>query len=82
MIPFLSSLIFFGIPVGTFIWFVVSLCRYISAKWQNRKLPCTFPDKEIKHRKDMLILSAILAIPLVIVIGGILAALLSAVSYM
>lgn len=82
MIPYLFGLLFFCIPVGTFIWFVVSLCRYISAKWQNRKHPCTVPDKKVKHRKDMLILSALVFVPLFVVIGGILAALLSAIAYM
>ena len=74
--------LFFAIPTILIVLFGFSLYRYISAKKQNKVVPGTFSDDEIRKRKIWLIVSAIIAGALAVVVIGFIALLFMAVAFM
>lgn len=75
-------IIFYGIPVAALVFFVVSLCRFISAKSKNKKEPGAFSAEEMKTRKMLLIISALIVGVLVAVVIAFIAVLSMAVMHM
>jgi hypothetical protein len=76
MVGFLYSLIVTLLPLGTIVFFIVSLVRYVRGK----KAGCA--EAEMKRRKVLLVVSAILMGVLVASIIGIIALLYMAIAYM
>lgn len=78
----LYDIFFFAIPIILIALFGVSLYRYISAKKQNKAVPGTFSDAEIRKRKIMLIALSIIAGVLAVIVLGFIALLFMAVAFM
>ena len=76
MVGFLYSLIVTLLPLGTVVFFIVSLVRYVRGK----KAGCE--EAEMKRRKVLLVVSAILMGVLVASVIGIIALLYMAIAYM
>ena len=76
------DILFFGIPTALLVLFGISLYRYLFAKKQNKKVPGTVSEEEMKNRKITLsILSVIVGVFTVIVVGF-MALLFMAVAFM
>ena len=61
------------IPVAMLVFFIVSLCRFVSAKKKNRQVPGTFDKNQIMIRTIVLVVSSVLVlVPLALMIGIIL----------
>ena len=75
MVGFLYSLIVTLLPLGTIVFFIVSLVRYVRGK----KAGCV--ETEMKRRKVLLVVSAILMGVLVASVVGIIALLYMAIAY-
>ncbi len=67
-------LIFFGIPIGALIWFIVSLILFFRTDKSNAKLR--------KKRLILLIISAVTAGVLVLSVASIMIMLMFAISHM
>ena len=67
-------LIFFGIPIGALIWFIVSLILFFRTDKSNAKLR--------KERLILLIISAVTAGVLVLSVASIMIMLMFAISHM
>ena len=78
----LYDILFFGIPIILIILFGISLYRYLSAKKQNKEMPGSFSDSEIKKRKVMLIILSAIAGVLSVIVIGFIGLLFMAVAYM
>lgn len=76
MVGFLYSLIVTLLPLGTIVFFIVSLVRYVSGKKAG------YAEAEMKRRKVLLVVSAILMGVLVASVIGIIALLYMAIAYM
>ena len=74
--------LFFAIPTAALIAFVVSLCRYFSAKKKNILSPGTYAADELKKRKTALIVWGIIAGILVAMVVGIIVLLFTAIAFM
>lgn len=79
---FMLYIIFHGTPIVLLGWFILSLCRYLIAKRQNRQEPGRFSADEIKQRRFMLILSGSMLAAFFLVIFGFIAMLYNSVAYM
>lgn len=77
-----SIIIFYGIPIAAITFFIVSLCRFVSAGCRNKKEPGTFSVEEMKNRKWLLIISSLIAGVLLAVIIAFVAIISMAVIYM
>lgn len=51
--------VFLSVPLAAVAWFVVSLCQYALATTRNNRMPGLYPERVVKMRKYMLILSSI-----------------------
>ena len=78
----LYDILFFAIPILLIALFGVSLYRYVSAKKQNKAVPGTFSDAEIKKRKIMLIVLSVIAGILAVIVIGFIALLFMAIAFM
>ena len=78
----LYDIIFFAIPIILIALFGISLYRYISEKKQNKSVPGTFSNAEIKKRKIMLIVLSVIAGVLAVIVLGFIALLFMAVAFM
>ena len=78
----LYDILFFAIPAIIIALLGVSIYRYVSAKRKNKLTPGTVSAEEMKKRKILLIVSAIIAGALVIVVIGFIALLFLAVAFM
>ena len=76
------DLLFFTVPVGILVFFVISLCRYLSARKQEREIPGSVEAQDLKNRKAMLIVSAVMAGVLLVVTIGLIVLLYMAVAFM
>ena len=74
--------LYFAIPVAAIIFFVVSLCMYLSAKKQNKRQPGSVSSQTIKNRKILLIVSSVIAGVLVTILIAFIALLFMAVAFM
>ena len=82
MVSFLYDLFYLGTPVAVLVLFVISLCRYLSAKKRNKAEPGRVSDTDLKKRRIMLIVSAALLGVLVAIVIALAALLSMAVAYM
>lgn len=78
----MASVIFFGSPIVFLVWFILSLCRYLIAKRQNKQCPGHFSADEIKQRKFMLILSGAVLGTFFLVVFSFIAMVYTSVAYM
>lgn len=78
----LYDILFFAVPTILIVLFGISLYRYISARNQNRAVPGTYSDAEIKNRKMMLLVTAVIAGVLAVVVIGFIVILFMAVAFM
>ena len=58
---YLIQFLYYAIPVAAVAFFVVSLCRFLSARKRNRIQPGSVSPKEMNTLKWMLIVSAVIA---------------------
>lgn len=79
---YLMEFLYFAIPVAAIIFFVVSLCMYLSAKKQNKRQPGSVSSQTIKNRKILLIVSSVIAGVLVTILIAFIALLFMAVAFM
>lgn len=75
----LNFIIFYGIPLATLVFFVVSLFRFVYAKIRNKRESGCYTVEEIKERKVLLIVSSVIAGVLVGVLIAFIAVLSMAV---
>lgn len=73
---------FFAIPVAAIIFFLISLCSFLSAKKKIKLQPDSIHMQEFKTRKLMMIISSIVAGVLVTVVICFCILLASAITYM
>lgn len=78
----LYDIFFFAIPIVLIALFGICLYRYLSAKKQNKAVPGTFSDAEIKKRKIMLIVLSVIAGVLAAIVIGFIALMFMAVAFM
>jgi asparagine N-glycosylation enzyme membrane subunit Stt3 len=76
MVGFLYSLIVTLLPLGTVVFFIVSLVRYVSGK----KAGCE--GQELKRRKILLVVSSVMMGVLVASLVGIIVLLYMAIAFM
>lgn len=76
------NILFLGIPLALIVLFVVSLCRYKSAVKQNKKVPGTFSDEEIKKRRTILAVFSVIAGIIAVIVIGLIALMFMAVAFM
>lgn len=76
------DILFFGIPAILILLFGISLYRYLSAKKQNKEVPGSFSDSEMKKRKIMLIILSVISGVLAVIVIGFIALLFMVVAYM
>ena len=79
---YLMEFLYFAIPVAAIIFFVVSLCMYLSAKKQNKRQPGSVSSQTIKNRKILLILSSVISGVLVTILIAFIALLFMEVAFM
>ncbi|MBQ9691995.1 MAG: hypothetical protein IJV70_02425 [Clostridia bacterium] len=82
MYEIIMSFLYFSIPLLAFVFFGVSLYKYLKAKKANKRSPGTFPDQEIKNRKTVLIVASVIAGVLIAILLGFIGLLFLAVAYM
>lgn len=82
MMFYLLQALYYGIPLAALIFFVVSLVRFRLAKRANLRTPNTFTLRQMAVRRVCLIVSACIAVPLVLVIVAFSALLMLAVAFM
>lgn len=78
----LFAILFGVIPIVALVFFIISLCLYISAKNQNKKLPESVSSDTLKSRKTTLIVSSVTAGVIWAIVIGLFALLASAIAYM
>lgn len=76
------DLIFFAFPVALVILFAVVLRRYLKAKKANVASPGTFSDEEIKKRKIITIIIAVVTAVVAVMVLCLCALMYVAVAYM
>ena len=82
MLSYIYSFLFFAIPVSMVAFSGISLYRFVRAVSANKKNPGAFSADEIKKRRLLFIVSAVIAAVLVAVVVGFIALLFMAVAYM
>lgn len=82
MLSYIYSFLFFAIPVSMVAFFGISLYRFVCAVSANKKNSGAFSADEIKKRRLLFIVSAVIAAVLVAVVLGFIALLFMAVAYM
>lgn len=76
------DVLFFGIPTALLVLFGISLYRYLFAKKQNKKVPGTVSEEEMKSRKTMLIVLSVMVGVFIVIVVGFMALLFMAVAFM
>ncbi len=82
MISYLFPFLFICIPTGVFIFFIISLCRFLSARNANKLTPDAFAPEQMRERKILLIVSGVIAAIMAAVIIGFSVLLAMAIAYM
>ena len=77
-----TYLCFFGIPILTLIFWIVSMCLYIPAKKQEKNQPGSVEPAKLKRYKIMLTISSVVAGILLAIVGGFMALIFMAVAFM
>lgn len=81
MLYFIQFL-YFAIPVAAILFFIVSLCLFLSARKQNKLQPSSVSDQALRKRKIMLIVSSVIAGVLAAIVIAFIALLYMAVAFM
>lgn len=76
------SVLLFAVPIGSIIFFVVSLVLFLTARSANKENPGTYNESQINTRRVLLIVSSILAFVVISAIITIISLLYMAVAYM
>lgn len=58
---YVTQFIFYGIPIAAVIFFIISLCRYLSAKRRQRVAPDSISEEQLRTRRILLIVSIFIA---------------------
>lgn len=74
--------IFYGIPIGTLLFFIISLYRYFYAKRKNKREPGSFSPEEMQRRKSLLKVSGVMAGVMAAVVIGLAVLLVMSIAYM
>lgn len=81
MLYFIQFL-YFAIPVAAILFFIVSLCLFLSARKQNKLQPGSVSAQTLRKRKIMLIVSSVIAGVLAAIVIAFIALLYMAVAFM
>ena len=81
MLYFIQFL-YLAIPVAAILFFIVSLCLFLSARKQNKQQPGSVSDQALRKRKIMLIVSSVIAGVLAAIVIAFIALLYMAVAFM
>lgn len=81
MLYFIQFL-YFAIPVAAILFFIVSLCLFLSARKQNKQQPGSVSAQTLRKRKIMLIVSSVIAGVLAAIVIAFIALLYMAVAFM
>lgn len=81
MLYFIQFL-YFAIPVAAILFFIVSLCLFLSARKQNKQQPGSVSAQTLRKRKIMLIVSSVIAGVLAAIVIVFIALLYMAVAFM
>lgn len=76
------TLVFYGVPLALAAFFLISLCRYISAKRRNEAAPGSFTDEQMLRRKTLLTTSLTLLVILLVVVVALSALMFLAIAFM
>ena len=79
---FLLFLLYFCGPVSAFIFFTVSLVKFISGKAQNKKIPDSVHPNKMYVRKICLIISSIIVCFFIVALAAIIILNSGAISFM
>lgn len=79
---YLTAIMFFAVPIGTIIFFVVSLVLFLTARSENKHNPGAFSVQQIQTRKILLIVSSVITGVVLAVAIGLIALLYMALAYM
>ncbi len=82
MLEPLISGFFLLAPVALLAFLGISIYRYAAARAANKRTPGTYSEREIGHRKTLLILSGILTGAVLVVVIGFTILLIGAIAYM
>lgn len=74
--------LYFAIPVAAILFFIVSLCLFLSARKQNKQQPGSVSAQTLKKRMIMLIVSSVIAGVLAAIVIAFIALLYMAVAFM
>ena len=72
----------FLLPIGSVLWFVISLVRYIRARRANRRAPDTYNKWQMTSRLVWLIVTGTVTGTMVLMIVGFALLLMTAVAFM
>lgn len=81
MLYFIQFL-YFAIPVAAILFFIVSLCLFLSARKQNKQQPGSVSAQTLRKRKIMLIVSSVIAGVFAAIVIAFIALLYMAVAFM
>ena len=81
MLYFIQFL-YFAIPIAAILFFIVSLCLFLSARKQNKQQPGSVSAQTLRKRKIMLIVSSMIAGVLAAIVIAFIALLYMAVAFM
>ena len=82
MLSYLISILYYLIPVTAILFFGISLFRYLRAAHQNKKVPGTFGEKQMKSRKICLVVSSVIVGAMAAVVIAFVGLLMMAVAFM
>lgn len=82
MAALIVTLIFVGIPLIAFIFFIVSLVRFCMARRRIKTEPESISAQDMKKCKTLLIVSSIILVVLLAVIIGFVALIYMSIAYM
>lgn len=82
MLGLLIYFLLFGILLISLVFFIISLCLYISAKVHYKRDPDSVKPGMLKTRKILLIVASVIWVVVTLIFVGILAMLYMAVAYM
>lgn len=74
--------LYFAIPIAAILFFIVSLCLFLSARKQNKQQPGSVSAQTLRKRKIMLIVSSVIAGVLAAIVIAFIALLYMAVAFM
>lgn len=74
--------LYFAIPVAAILFFIVSLCLFLSARKHNKQQPGSVSAQTLRKRKIMLIVSSVIAGVLAAIVIAFIALLYMAVAFM